>query len=83
MKTVPPSSAIVNDAAKLAGIATSIGVESTARSANELGYTITFAEDVMTDLVPDAHKNSLKIIFPRIGEIGNTETIPALLSQRS
>jgi nicotinamidase-related amidase len=67
----------------LAGIATSIGVESTARSANEWGYNIVFAEDAMTDMVPEAHKNSLEIIFPRIGETGDTETILAWLSQRS
>ncbi len=63
----------------LAGISTSIGVESTARTANENGYNITFAEDAMTDMVLEAHENSIKNIFPRIGEIGTTEEIIAKL----
>ncbi|WP_316830786.1 isochorismatase family protein [Pedobacter aquatilis] len=63
----------------LAGISTSIGVEGTARNANELGYNLTFAEDAMTDLFADAHEHSLKRIFPRIGEVGKTEDIVQLL----
>lgn len=59
----------------LAGISTSIGIEGTARNANELGYNITFAEDAMTDLFADAHEHSLKRIFPRIGELGKTAVI--------
>jgi nicotinamidase-related amidase len=59
----------------LAGIATSIGVEGTARSANELGYNIAFASDAMTDLFRDAHTNSLKYILPRLGEVGTTAEI--------
>lgn len=59
----------------LCGIATSIGVEGTARAAYERGYNLTFAEDAMTDLQVSAHENSLKIIFPRIGEVGKTEEI--------
>ena len=59
----------------LAGIATSIGVEGTARAANEFGYNIAFASDAMTDMFADAHDNSFKYIFPRIGEVGTTEEI--------
>ncbi|WP_183557991.1 isochorismatase family protein [Mucilaginibacter sp. SP1R1] len=59
----------------LAGVATSIGVEGTARSANEWGYNIAFASDAMTDMVAAAHDNSLKYIFPRLGEIGTTAEI--------
>jgi len=59
----------------LAGISTSIGVEGTARAASELGYNITFATDAMTDRVSDAHANSLKNIFPRIGEQGSVQDI--------
>lgn len=65
----------------LAGIATSIGVEGTARSANEFGYNIAFASDAMTDMFPDAHTNSFKYIFPRLGEIGTTDEIIARLSE--
>ncbi|UAY51384.1 cysteine hydrolase family protein [Ferruginibacter albus] len=56
----------------IAGVATSIGVEGTARQASELGYNISFVKDAMTDMFPEAHDNSLKHIFPRMGEIGDT-----------
>ncbi len=66
----------------LAGISTSIGVESTARFANELGYNVTLALDAMTDMNADAHANSVERIFPRLGETGSSDAIIALLDQR-
>lgn len=63
----------------IAGISTSIGVESTARSAYELGFNVTFAIDAMTDRNPDAHFNSITRIFPRLGETGTTREIIDLL----
>ncbi|KWN16034.1 hydrolase [Burkholderia territorii] len=66
----------------LAGIATSIGVESTARQAHELGYNVTLAVDAMTDLNADAHANSVERLFPRLGETGSTQEIIALLDRR-
>src|ERR1700757_5191548 len=39
----------------IAGIATSAGVESTARQAHELGYNVALAVDAMTDRSADAH----------------------------
>jgi nicotinamidase-related amidase len=59
----------------LGGVSTSIGVDTTARQANERGYNIAFAKDAMTDMNADAHEHSLKIIFPRIGEIDETDKI--------
>ncbi len=59
----------------LAGISTSKGVEGTARAASELGYNISFASDAMTDPIMEAHNNSLRNIFPRIGETGTTQEI--------
>jgi nicotinamidase-related amidase len=64
----------------LAGIATSIGVEGTARAASELGYNITFAKDAITDLHLSAHENSLQTIFPRLGEIDDTAAIISKLT---
>lgn len=61
----------------LAGISTSIGVEGTARQASERGYNISFAKDAMTDMFAEAHAHSLKYIFPRIGETGDTDEIIA------
>ncbi|MCA7931085.1 isochorismatase family protein [Burkholderia cepacia] len=66
----------------LAGVATSIGVESTARQAHELGYNVTLAIDAMTDLNADAHANSVERLFPRLGETGMTQDIVALLDRR-
>jgi len=63
----------------LAGVATSIGVEGTARHASERGYNITFAKDAMTDMFADAHEHSLKYIFPRIGEVDDTDKIIEVL----
>jgi nicotinamidase-related amidase len=65
----------------LAGIATSIGVESTARSAHEHGYHVVLATDAMTDLDPDAHQNSVERIFPKLGETATTTEILEVLDQ--
>jgi len=63
----------------IAGVATSIGVESTARQAHERGLNVTLAVDAMTDLNADAHINSITRIFPRLGETGTTQQIIDLL----
>ncbi|MCQ4079490.1 isochorismatase family protein [Streptomyces sp. RB6PN25] len=65
----------------LTGVATSIGVESTARAAHEHGYHLTLAIDAMTDVDADAHRNSAERIFPRIGESGTTADILDLLAK--
>lgn len=65
----------------LAGVATSIGIESTARAAHERGYNLTFARDAMTDRVASAEENSLRVIFPRIGEIDTTAAIIWVLEE--
>lgn len=64
----------------LAGISTSIGVESTARDAYQLGFNVALATDAMTDMNADAHHNSISLIFPRLGECGSTADILALLA---
>jgi nicotinamidase-related amidase len=66
----------------IAGIATSIGVESTARHAYELGFNVTLATDAMTDRNANAHINSVTHIFPRLGETGTTQEIIGLLESR-
>lgn len=63
----------------IAGVATSIGVESTARYAHEQGFNVTLAIDAMTDMNADAHANSITRIFPRLGETGTTREIIELL----
>jgi nicotinamidase-related amidase len=65
----------------LAGVATSMGVESTARHAYELGFNVTLALDAMTDLSLEAHDNSVTRIFPRLGETGSTQEIVDLIDR--
>ncbi|MBY8087062.1 isochorismatase family protein [Vibrio fluvialis] len=63
----------------IVGIATSIGVESTARQAFELGYHVTLCTDAMTDLNLDNHQHAVSAIFPRLAETGTTQDVLALL----
>ena len=63
------------------GVATSIGVESTARQAYEAGFNVTLPVDAMADLRPEAHECSIANIFPRLGETGTTDEIIALLER--
>jgi len=62
------------------GVATSVGVESTARQAHEHGFNVTLAVDAMTDMNADAHDNSVARIFPRLGETGTAGDIINLLA---
>ena len=64
----------------IAGVASSIGVESTAREAYALGFNVTLAVDAMTDLNAYAHSNSITRIFPRLGETGTAREIIDLLA---
>jgi nicotinamidase-related amidase len=66
----------------LAGISTSIGVESTARSASDLGYNVTLVVDAMTDRSPEMHRHSVDRVFPRLGETGTTDELLWLLETR-
>jgi nicotinamidase-related amidase len=66
----------------LAGISTSVGVEGTARAASELGYNITVAQDATTDTNADAYEHSVKRIFPRLGEVDDTDRIIEALAAR-
>ena len=63
------------------GVATSGGVEATARQAYELGFNVTLAFDAMTDVRPEAHQYSIANVFPRLGETGSTKEIISLLEK--
>ncbi|MBW0001687.1 MAG: isochorismatase family protein [Verrucomicrobia bacterium] len=67
----------------IAGIATSIGVESTARSAYEGGYHVVLVVDAMTDRDAEAHRRSIEKIFPRLGETATTDEVLKRLEERS
>jgi nicotinamidase-related amidase len=63
----------------LAGIATNMGVESTARSAQARGYEVVFAEDAMTSMSQEMHEFATKKIFTMIGRVRSSEEIIAAL----
>jgi nicotinamidase-related amidase len=66
----------------IVGIATSFGVESTARAAADLDYNVTIATDAITDLSADAHQNSVSWVFPALAETGTVADVLARLSER-
>jgi nicotinamidase-related amidase len=63
----------------LGGLATSLGVESTARAAHEHGYHLTLVTDAMTDINPAAHTHTIGWVFPLIGETATAAEVIALL----
>ena len=63
----------------IVGVATSSGVESTARQAHELGFHVVLLTDAMTDTDADAHHNSATRIFPKMSETGTTQQVLDLL----
>jgi nicotinamidase-related amidase len=66
----------------LAGVATSAGVESTARSAHDHGYHVVLATDAMADPDPDSHRHSLERVFPKLGETAASAEITEFLDRR-
>jgi nicotinamidase-related amidase len=65
------------------GVATSVGVEATARQAYEQGFNVTLALDAMTDLRQETHEYSIRNVFPRVGETGSAQEIISLLEKRN
>ena len=63
------------------GVATSAGVESTARSAYDFGYNVVLVVDAMTDRSEEAHRHSVEKIFPRLGESDTTDNVLKLLQE--
>lgn len=59
----------------LGGIATHIGVESTARSAAEQGYELVIPEDLCSSLSAETHAFSFKHVFPRIARMTTSDAI--------
>jgi len=59
----------------LAGVSTSAGVESTARSAHDHGYHVVLATDAMADHDADSHRHSLERVFPKLGETATSAEI--------
>jgi nicotinamidase-related amidase len=59
----------------LGGIATNIGVESTARSAAEHGYELVIPEDLCSSFSDEMHAFSFKYIIPRLARVTSSDTI--------
>ncbi|WP_430059288.1 isochorismatase family protein [Priestia aryabhattai] len=61
------------DTIVLCGIATNIGVESTAREAFQYGYNQIFVTDAMATFTKEEHEATLSYIFPKIGKLRTTQ----------
>ncbi|WP_036172488.1 isochorismatase family protein [Massilia sp. 9096] len=59
----------------LGGIATNMGVESTARAAFDMGYELIFAEDAMSAKKTEAHQASVEGAFRTMGRVRKTQQI--------
>jgi nicotinamidase-related amidase len=57
------------------GIATNLGVESTARAAGDLGYELVFVEDAMTAFTAAEHEASVRLDFPRLGSVARASDV--------
>jgi nicotinamidase-related amidase len=53
----------------IGGIATNMGVESTARAAHEHGYAVVLAEDATSGLSAEMHAFAFEQIFPLLGRV--------------
>jgi nicotinamidase-related amidase len=63
----------------LGGIATNIGVESTARQGTGLGFAFVVVEDACTTTDAQAHHFAFETIFPRLAKVRKTEEVIAAL----
>jgi nicotinamidase-related amidase len=59
----------------IGGIATNMGVESTARAAHEHGYSVVLAEDAATSLSAKIHAFAFEHIFPHLGRVAKVDEI--------
>jgi nicotinamidase-related amidase len=61
----------------LGGIATNIGVESTARQGTGLGFAFVIVEDACTCLDAQTHRFAVETIFPRLARVRKTDEVMA------
>lgn len=59
----------------IVGLATSFGVESTARHAYDRGYNVVLVPEAMTDPRLEAHDGTVARVFPALGRLVDTESI--------
>ncbi|ASW53424.1 isochorismatase [Plantactinospora sp. KBS50] len=63
------------DTVVMAGLATTMGVESTARAAADHGFELVFASDAMSGMTATEHEHALTNIFPRFGAVLSTDEV--------
>ena len=66
----------------LTGVATSSGVEATARAAYDHGYNVVSVSDAMSDRDPVAHDHAVAVQLAKIGEVATTDEVLAKLAAR-
>jgi nicotinamidase-related amidase len=64
----------------ICGVATNIGVESTARQGTGLGFAFVVAEDACGAMAVEEHEYPVKTIFPRLAKVRSTEEVIAALA---
>ena len=67
------------DTIVLGGIATNMGVESTARAAFDRGYKLVFAEDACSSVSTEAPQFAMTLPFARMGRVRSSDAIAAAL----
>jgi nicotinamidase-related amidase len=66
----------------LGGISTNLGVEATARSANERAYEQVFVSDVMAARDGDMHEHTVRRVLPTMGRVRAMDVVLGALSSR-
>jgi nicotinamidase-related amidase len=64
----------------ISGVATSFGVESTARQAYDLGYSVVVVTDAITDPRAESHAGSVERVFPALGQLDTTAAVVAAIN---
>jgi nicotinamidase-related amidase len=67
------------DTVVMAGLATTMGVESTARAAADHGFEVVFAADAMSGMTAAEHEHALAVTLPRFGDVHDTGRLLAQL----
>lgn len=68
------------DTVVMTGVATTMGVESTARAASDHQFEVVFAADAMSGITAQEHEHALTVVLPRFGEVITTDEVLDRLS---
>ena len=66
----------------LTGVATTMGVEASARNASTMAITSCSSQDAMSDMSAENHQHAVATTFARIGEVTTTDEVLAKLAAR-